>query len=394
MMRILFSTLLALLICSGSYAKVNVKQLRNARVYSKVLKEYRDVKILLPNEYDKTYYKYPTIYLLDAETNFDMGIEVLSFLMDNHFIPPHIIVGLPNTDRFRDMTPVDSIMNKNIFRTRGGADNFIKTLELDVFPFIAKSFRVNTQRLIMGHSYSGLFVVHVFYSRPDLFDKYLAFSPILWWNNKAIVNDIDRFLSNNSSIRKQLFISFAEEATEMLKSCKSLILSLETKSPSDLDWHYAWMPDESHYTLYRKSLMQGIETIFIDYKYPDESVLIEKGVDVAEAYQRNVLLRFGRNEKLPYFLIESVCVRLKDAERYNEAMAFLKYSISNYPDRAESFYYVGEIYEKVNQPKEAVKFYEIAHKKDKARWDYENKYFAMQKLLFELENKTQNNIDL
>lgn len=389
MMRILFSTLFALLICSGLHAKVNAKQLRNLRVYSTVLKEYRDVKILLPNEYDGTYYKYPTIYLLDAEKNFDMGIEVLSFLMDNHFIPPHIIIGLPNTDRFRDMTPVDSVMNKNIFRTRGGADNFIKTLELDVFPFIAKKFRVSTQRLVIGHSYSGLFVVHAFSTRPDLFDKFLAFSPILWWNDKAIVNDVDQFLSNNSSVRKQLFISFAEEATEMLKSCKSLILSLETKAPSDLKWHYAWMPDESHYTLYRKSLMQGMETIFIEYKYPDVQVLVEKGVEIAQTYQRQVLLNYGRKEKLPYSLLESVCVQLKDEERYDDAMAFLKYSISNYPERAESFYYVGEIYEKVNQPQEAVKFYEMAHNKDKGRWDYENKYMVMQKLLNEIENKTQ-----
>lgn len=394
MMRISFATLFALLICVSSYAEVNVKQLRNSRVYSTVLKEYRDVKVLLPNEYDDTHYKYPTIYLLDAETNFDMGIEVLSFLMDNHFIPPHIVVGLPNTDRFRDMTPVDSIMNKNIYKTRGGADNFIKTLELDIFPFIAENFRVSTQRLVMGHSYSGLFVVHAFSTRPDLFDKFLAFSPILWWNNKAIVNDVDQFLSNNSSIRKWLFISFAEEATEMLISCKSLISSLETKAPPDLKWKYAWMPDESHYTLYRKSLMQGMETIFAEYKYPDVQVLVEKGIEVAQTYQRQVFLSYGRNEKLPFPLLESVCVQLKDAERYDEAMAFLKYSITNYPERAESFYYVGEIYENVNQLQEAVKFYELAHNKDKGRWDYENKFLATQKLLNELENKTQTNMNL
>ncbi|PKQ63883.1 hypothetical protein BZG02_07660 [Labilibaculum filiforme] len=393
-MRILFSALFAFLLCSNTSAEVNIKNLRSSRVYSSVLKEYRDLKVLLPNEYDNTYYKYPTIYLLDAETNFDVGIEVLSFLMDNHFIPPHIVVGIPNTDRFRDMTPVDSVMNKNIYKTRGGADNFIKTLEEDVFPFLTENFRMNSQRLVMGHSYSGLFVVYAFSIRPELFDKYLAFSPVLWWNNKAIVRDVDSFLSNNSSIRKQLFVSFAEEAAEMLNSCKSLISSLETNAPSDLKWHYAWMPDESHYTLYRKSLMQGMETIFTDYKYPDVQLLVENGVEAAENYQRKVLLSYGRNEKLPYSLIESVCIQLKDEEKYNEAMAFLKYSITNYPERAESFFYVGEIYEKVNQPKEAVKFYEIAHNKDKGRWDYENKFIAMQKLLIELENNAQNSVDL
>jgi predicted alpha/beta superfamily hydrolase len=391
MIRYLFSVLFALLLCSTSQAEVNVK---NSRVYSKVLQEYRDLRVLLPNEYQNTYYKYPTIYLLDAETNFDTGIEVLSFLMDNHFIPPHIVVGLPNTDRFRDMTPVDSVMNKNIYRTRGGADQFIKALELDIFPYLNENFRMNSQRSLIGHSYSGLFVSYAFCNRVDLFDKYLAFSPVLWWNNKAIIHDIDVFLSKNSSLRKQLFISFAEEASEMLRSCKTLISSLENHAPSDLKWKYEWMPDESHYSLYRKSLMKGMECIFSDYKYPDAQVLVDEGVGIAQDYQKNLLLSYGRNEKLPYFLLKSVCLQLKEEERYNEAMNFLKYSVSNYPNRAELFYYVGEIYEMNKQAKEALKFYEIAHSKDEARWEYENKCLAMEKILMDIENSTKAPLDL
>ncbi|WP_372751432.1 alpha/beta hydrolase-fold protein [Labilibaculum sp.] len=389
MIRYLFSTLFALFLFSTSHAEVNVKNLRNSRVYSKVLKEYREMRVLLPNEYDNTYYKYPTIYLLDAETNFDMGIEVLSFLMDNHFIPPHIVVGLPNTDRFRDMTPVDTVMNKNIYRTRGGADQFIKALEVDIFPFLNENFRMNSQRLLIGHSYSGLFVSYAFYFRTDLFDKYMAFSPILWWNNKAIVHDIDTFLENNSSIRKQLFISFAKEASEMLKSCKSLISSLKINAPSDLKWKYEWMPDESHYSLYRKSLMKGMEFMFLDYKYPDVQVLVDEGAGVAQSYQKNILLTYGRNEKLPYSLLESVCLQLKEAKRYDEAMNFLKFTVSSYPNRAESFFYVGEIYENSNQLTEALKFYKIAHEKDTDRWEYENKCLEMQKLLTDIEKNTQ-----
>jgi len=383
-----------MLFCLSALAEVNYKNLRSSRVYSTVLKEYRDVKVLLPNEYDNTYYKYPIIYLLDAEINFDMGVEVLSFLMENHFIPPHIVVGLPNTDRFRDMTPVDSVMSKSIYPSRGGADKFLKSLEVDIFPFVASNFRSKSQRLIMGHNYSGLFVVYAFSSRPELFDKYLAFSPVLWWNNKAIVHDVDKFLIETPSIRKHLYISFAEEATEMLKACKSLLSSLETKSPPDLNWHYGWMPDESHYTLYRKSLMQGMETIFTDYKYPDVQVLVDKGLEVAKTYQRNVLLNYGRNEKLPYSLLESVSVQLKDSDQYQKALSFLDYTISNYPDQAETYYYIGEIYEKTNQLKKAFRFYEIAHIKDKGRWDYEQKYLAIQKFLVEQENKTKNSADL
>jgi len=110
-------------------AEVNPKNLRSTSVYSTILKENRELQILLPTEFDNTYFSYPVIYLLDAETNFSTSIEVLSFLMDNHFIPPHVVVGIPNTDRFRDMTPVDSLLNKTIFPTRGGANTFLEVLK-------------------------------------------------------------------------------------------------------------------------------------------------------------------------------------------------------------------------------------------------------------------------
>lgn len=389
MIRILLSVFVSLIFTLSGFAEISNKNLRSLTVYSTILKENRNLTILLPGEYDATYYNYPVIYMLDAEKNFEMGVEVLSFLMDNHFIPPHIVVGIPNTNRFRDMTPVDSIMNKCVFPGRGGADNFIKTLEVDIFPFVASHFRAKDQRLIIGHNYSGLFSVYVFVKRPDLFEKYLAFSPILWWNEMAIISDLEKFLSQNSSLRKHLFISFAEEAKNMLHSCKSLISILESKSPSDLNWRYAWMPDEDHYSLYRKSLMKGMEAIFSDYKYPDEQVLVDGGIEAAKTYQRNVLLNYGREEKLPYSLLESTSLHLKTEEKFDQALMFLNYTIYNYPERAESYFYIGEIYEKVNQLKEALRFFEIAHSKDKSRWDYEQKFVATQKLIVEIENNTK-----
>jgi predicted alpha/beta superfamily hydrolase len=394
MKRSLFATLIIVFCIGNLFAKINPKNLVSTSVYSTVLKEKRELKILLPSEFQNTYFSYPVIYLLDAESNFGTGVEVLSFLMDNHFIPPHVVVGVPNTDRFRDMTPVDSVLNKTIFPTRGGADTFLKALETDIFPFISKQYRGNSRRLVLGHNYSGLFVMHAFISRPELFDRFMAFSPILWWNDTAMVNDMDQFLTENSSIRKHLFVSFAKEAKNMLEACKDITKLMEQKAPGDLKWKYEWMPDEDHYSLYRKSLMRGMEIIFKDYKYPSVEDLAAGGIKSANSYLRDIMLNYGRKEKLPYSLLESVCLQLKQNEKYDEAIKFLTYASVNYPDKAEPYFYAGEIYEITEKPKQAVKFYEVAHNKDKGRWDYEQKFLAMQKLLEELKNKEQNQAHL
>ncbi|WP_421919161.1 alpha/beta hydrolase-fold protein [Marinifilum sp.] len=394
MKRSLFATLLLIFFVGSLFAKVNPKNLVSTSVYSTILKEKRELQILLPSEFSDTYFSYPVIYLLDAEANFSTGVDVLSFLMDNHFIPPHVVVGIPNTERFRDMTPVDSILNKTIFPKRGGADTFLKAMETDIFPFVAKQYRGGSRRLVLGHNYSGLFVMHAFLSRSDLFDRFMAFSPILWWNNTAMVNDMDKFLSENSSLRKYLFMSFAKEAKNMLEACKDLTKVMDEKAPSDLNWKYEWMPDEDHYSLYRKSLMRGMEIIFKDYKYPSVEDLVKGGIATANGYLRDIMLNYGRKEKLPYSLLESVCLQLKQEEKYPEAIKFLTYTSVNYPEKAEPFFYAGEIYETTEKYQEAMKFYEVAHKKDKGRWDYEQKFLAMQKLIEELKNKEQNKAQL
>jgi predicted alpha/beta superfamily hydrolase len=394
MSRFLFAFSIIFIISFSSFAQsTTVSNLQAKNVYSSVLKENRTLNILLPDEYSGTYFRYPVIYLMDAEKNFQNSVEVLSFMMENHFIPPHIIVGVQNADRFRDMTPVDSVLNKTIFPTRGGANNFLKALEMDIFPFINKEYRANSRRMVIGHNYSGLFVVHSFIARNDLFDRYLAFSPILWWNNTSILGDTEKFIENGAFARKHLFVSFAKEAKNMLEACKSYIKIME-KAPDNIKWKYAWMPDEDHYSLYRKSLMQGMEAIFKDYKYPTETELAEGGLNLANTFQRNILLQYGRNEKLPYSLLESTSLLLKNRKDYDNALVFLDYTAKNYPERAESFFHAGEIYESTNKHMDALKCYQIAHEKDKGRWDYEQKYLAMQKHISELKNNTKPKVDL
>lgn len=394
MKRSIFTILFLFIIFGSVNAKVNPNNLKRNTIYSTILKENRELQILLPNEFKDTYFTYPAIYILDAEINFNTAVEVLSFLMDNHFIPPQLVVGIMNTDRLRDMTPVDSVLSKTIFPTRGGADSFLKVLKNEIIPFVDKNYRTNKRRMIIGHNYSGLLSVHAFLNDSDLFDKYMAFSPILWWNDTAIVSDMEKYLSEKSSLRKHLFISFAREAKNMLEACKGLTRVLEEKSPDDLNWKCDWMPDEDHYSLYRKSLMNGMEYVFKNYKYPDIQSLATKGVEEAKRYQRDIMLNYGRNEKLPYSLLESVCLQLKQEKKYQNALLFLKYTLINYPDKAEPYYYVGEIYEAINKPENAIEFYEVAHKKDMGRWDYEQKYMAMQKLINEMKNHTQSKTEL
>ncbi|KAM0272611.1 hypothetical protein ACHAQH_008621, partial [Verticillium albo-atrum] len=93
-----------------------------------------------------------------------------------------------NARRSRDLTP--SLPGAE--ETEGGANQFLDFIEQRVRPFVHE--RVKQRRgasvgreALCGHSYGGLLTLHALFKRPALFDCFIATSPSIWWNKKAIL---------------------------------------------------------------------------------------------------------------------------------------------------------------------------------------------------------------
>ncbi len=83
-------------------------------IYSKLLHEKREIWIHLPGSANGSLFKsqrYPVVYLLDGDAHFYSVagmIHQLSEINGNTLFPEMIVVGIPNTDRMRDLTPTHS----------------------------------------------------------------------------------------------------------------------------------------------------------------------------------------------------------------------------------------------------------------------------------------------
>lgn len=70
----------------------------------------------------------------------------------------------------------------------GGADPFRSFLLDTLRPALADSLPADApHHCLLGHSLSGLFVLDTLLARPDAFDRYIALSPSLWWDEAAIL---------------------------------------------------------------------------------------------------------------------------------------------------------------------------------------------------------------
>src|SRR6478609_8133775 len=116
-------------------------------VYSKILNEQRKVWIYTPgitSGYQGAPRRYPVLYVLDGDAHFHsvVGmIQQLSQANGNTVFPEMIVVGIPNTNRTRDLTPTHILsdppmMDSSGSKATGGGENFVAFLEKELMPHI------------------------------------------------------------------------------------------------------------------------------------------------------------------------------------------------------------------------------------------------------------------
>ena len=167
-------------------------------VYSETLKEYREVWVKLPKNYNPNgNVKYSVVYLLDGFSLKDN----LESVYDNywgHYLPHMILIGISNkTDRIRDLTTSQIKMRRGqaMDNETGGAETFTKFMEKELIPYIDNKYPTSPYRTLIGHSYAGLFTINMLINHKHLFQNYIAIDPSLDWDDQKLLKEAREKLS-------------------------------------------------------------------------------------------------------------------------------------------------------------------------------------------------------
>jgi predicted alpha/beta superfamily hydrolase len=139
-------------------------------VKSDKLKEQRQLLIYTPYQGKRsratTGEIYPVIYVLDGENNFRSVAITVERLADMGLCPPMIVVGIPNTNRSRDLTPTTVANNTDGVKNSGGGERFLSFIEKELIPYIDSNYPTALYKILMGHSLGGLIVVGGIITKP------------------------------------------------------------------------------------------------------------------------------------------------------------------------------------------------------------------------------------
>ncbi|KAI9149044.1 Siderophore triacetylfusarinine C esterase [Paramyrothecium foliicola] len=162
----------------------------------------------------------PVLYLTDGNSVFLTALDSLHRLLSIRYPTYHdgvvVAIGyplLPNSRSVFDIRRAWDLTPKfpGGKDSEGGADDFIDFIQDRVKPLVrsrlGERYGVAIGReALYGHSYGGLFSLYTLFTKPDLFDCFIASSPSIWWNKQVILEKEAQFRSTPLTARPSLML--------------------------------------------------------------------------------------------------------------------------------------------------------------------------------------------
>lgn len=165
------------------------------------------IKVGLPDNYNATE-KYATIYVLDGEENFDLVANTCREISTTNETQNVVVVSIGyGRDRSIDYTPT------KVSSVTGGGAEFLQFIQGELIPTMEQNFSVDTtraSRVILGHSYGGLFGACVFAVANNLFGNYILLSPSLWFDNEVLLLLEKDYRAANHPMHQVVFMGIGE----------------------------------------------------------------------------------------------------------------------------------------------------------------------------------------
>jgi len=358
-------------------------------IYSATLHEKRRIWVHLPGNGTAPFFnsqRYPVIYLLDGDAHFAsvMGmIQQLSEINGNALCPQMILVGIPNTDRMRDLTPTHSGSNayvdSNAIRTAGGGESFTTFLEKELIPHIDSLYPTAPYRMLIGHSLGGLMVINTLIHHQYLFNAYLAIDPSLWWDNQKLLHQAETTLGRERFNGRSLFLAVANTmqpgmdtahvhadtaaSTWHIRSILDFVGTLKRNKDNGLHWNYKYYDEDGHSSVPLIAEYDALRYLFNYYNLPsinrffDSSYTAEQAVSTITQHYQEISRQMGYTVLPPEFTVNGLGYAFLQRKMPEKAEAFFKLNISNYPRSNNAFDSMGDFYNTTGDRKKAIECY-------------------------------------
>ncbi len=336
-------------------------------VRSDILKEQRKLLIYTPYQGRKsraaTKDRYPVLYVLDGENNFRSVAITVERLADMGLCPPMIVVGIPSTDRSRDLTPTAVANNTDGVKNSGGGELFLSFIEKELIPHIDSNYLTAPYKLLMGHSLAGLIVVHTMVHHKELFNGYIAIEPSIWWDSHKVLNEAKDAIEKGIYPHKTMFLAIANHMekgvdttavqadtssqTELTRYNLDLIHDINKHPENKLRFKNVYYANDNHQTVPLIAAYDALRFVFAYYVFPryaEYQITNPNLPAVITEHYRKITEELGYQVLPDEPLVNNLGYYALREKRYDMAGELFALNVHNYPKDANPLDSYGDYY--------------------------------------------------
>ncbi len=323
-------------------------------IHSEVLDEDRLLFVHLPRDYEDTQLSYPVLYILyvDVYNYFADAAIVTERLGSTGEIPPLIIIGVANTNRYRDLLPV-----KTRDRSEGGgSDNFLRFFKDELIPHIDKTYRTKNYRILAGPQTAAIFSLYALITEPGLFQAVISENPFMNpENTELLFPKAESFFKKRATLKNFLYIKCEkDERPQDLKYVNKLARLLESEKPERFRFQVEFREPSGDFTA-AMPFKEGLRTLFSGHKLPD-NFKTNSLKDILDYYKQRSE-EYGFEVDPPELMLTFEGDKLNQQGKAKEALEIFNYDLGKNPKELNALWRLGETYRGMGEFEKARDYY-------------------------------------
>ncbi|MER3375573.1 MAG: alpha/beta hydrolase-fold protein [Allomuricauda sp.] len=342
------------------------------------LQERRDVSYYFPEDYTDEK-KYPLLVVLDAEYLFDLVVANVKFQSRLGRMPQAIVVGIDqgkNDIRWDDCAyEVDSGLPTDKGKM------FYEFLGTEIIPYLETTYNIAPFKMFIGYDITANFGNYYLFKDRSLFNSYVSISPILATEME------NRVPARLSALDQEIFYNVILEKEESDDRQRILQMNHNINSITKESLHYFFDEYENadHVSIIAYGIGKAFDNVFKMFRpispkeYKTEIITSDKPA-FTYLEDRYALIEklFGFEKPVELNDIMAIYAACKKKDDFESLKPLSDLCKDQYPETMMGFYFEGEYYEEIGEPKKAFKTFEKAFQMEEI--DFLTKDMALEKI--------------
>jgi len=331
-------------------------------LHSEILAEDRILQVHLPPWYESESRTYPVVFLFYSDWvqgYFAQLVNDLYHLSMDH-IPPMILVGVANTQRYRDLLPWPRPGGQP---GDGQADRFLRFVREEMIPFIDREYRTKQYRIMVGPQAAAIFGIYALLESPGTFNAFILNDPCLADHpGRSLCGELVEFAQTPAA--RGVYFAVSEDAgpgPQPQEGLDTLRARLQGEAAPEFRWRIELDP-EWPFFLAPVNARAALLDLFADYPYPNAAQAASlAGI---QAHYDSASAALGFTLEPPNLVLTLAGNGLLERGSYDEALQVLTRLTELYPSSMNGIWGLANLHRAMGDTATAIRYYEECLSRD------------------------------